>query len=732
MTAWFLVAAGAALLCLGSSLFGRLGFAFGFVMAPLCALAGLHFGVRAGQLAGPIAPTWRAFGRGLLSTAIVLAAPLGVMAASAPWSPSCGVASGLRWYAMMPGASALFGLAIGFGLGQLAVPRVLALALALPVVSAVIGLVYGYLQLPVFAYDPFWGYFPGSLYDEQVSLRPAFYWARLYHAAIAVCFLAALAARRRRRWLALAVVSGTGAITLSSLAPQLGFRQSTQSVIAGLGGKHTTAHFTLYFRAGTDPVVVEQLAEECEFRYARLVELIGAGPPHIDMFFFDSVGHKQQFTGLQGTSIARPWLHQIVTHGLAVPHDVINHELVHVFFASFGDRWFGLPWRGLRLASGLVEGVAVGLDDDDSDDEVHGLAQTMRKDHVLPPLGELMSLRFLLHPPVRAYTAAGSFCRFLVSRFGGRVLPPIYAAGGDDAALVASVGQPLAALEQAWWEFLAARPMPKLPAEAKEALQRPSLFARRCPHELATRRALAFAAMQTDVDRGLAMLDELCREDAGRPEHVALLLKEAINRRRAPLAEAAAWRLFAHPSVGERGLAQASEALGDFAMARGDRATAFGYFSLAESLPAEPPIGRLRRVKREMAALPAGPLAETMVKYLYEDRDKPARAAELVNLAPDVGLYQYLFARQRSGAADIASRQAALLAFDRAIALGLPDERFVKEALVVGIETAVSIGKYDAAARLAVRLHATGDPSAPVWQRRVAFLRQFDKTAAAP
>lgn len=686
--------------CLSSSLLGRLGYAFGFAVTPVLALAALHLGTRAeGRL-----------GRALLAWLPVGAVPLVVMAASAPFSRSCGVASGLRWYALQPVASSITAAIVGVALVRRWPTRGARLAWAWPLATLLVALVFLYRHLPVFAYDPFWGYFPGSLYDEQVSVRPAFYWARLYH-LVAALALWAVAARRRP--IALGLLAATTALAL--LAPQLGFRQTTASITAALGGRRDTAHFSLHVPAATSAATLDRLADECEFRYARLVELLGHGPPRITIFLFDSVESKQRWTGLQGTSIARPWQAQIVTHGLGVPHDSLNHELVHAFFGEYGDPLFGLPWRGLDIASGLVEGVAVALDDDDSDDEVHGLAQTMRKSHQLPPVSELLSLRFLLHPPTRAYTAAGSFCRFLVRRQGGRELAALYHGGAREAVLQAQFGRSLAELERDWWQFLDARPLPPVTAESRDALSRPSIFARRCAHELATKRQAAFAAMGADVDRGLGLLQAICAEDPERPEHLTLVLREALARRRPLLAERTAWALLAHPQASEKHLAQAAEALGDLTIQRGDRFTALGYFALAGRAPAEPGVARLRVVKQHAAGLPAGELAESLVKYLYQDGGKREQAAKLVALQPEVGLYAYLLGRQLQG-------RAAVEALERSQRLGLPDARFVKEALRLGIEQALAAQAFPEAARFASALVEAGEPSGAVWGRRIAFL----------
>src|SRR5439155_477021 len=67
------------------------------------------------------------------------------------------------------------------------------LAMGVVVASVAWGVWRFYAAPPICGYDPFAGYFAGTLYDEEVTITRAFGWARLYHAAGLLLVLAALA-----------------------------------------------------------------------------------------------------------------------------------------------------------------------------------------------------------------------------------------------------------------------------------------------------------------------------------------------------------------------------------------------------------------------------------------------------------------------------------------------------------------------------------------------------------
>ena len=106
------------------------------------------------------------------------------------------------WFAMLPLLSAAMGCGAGVIVGLLRRwrGRVAPTALALGVVVASVG--WGvwrfYAAPPIFGYDPFVGYFAGTLYDEDIAITAAFGWARLYHVAWLVLLLALVRAPPRR------------------------------------------------------------------------------------------------------------------------------------------------------------------------------------------------------------------------------------------------------------------------------------------------------------------------------------------------------------------------------------------------------------------------------------------------------------------------------------------------------------------------------------------------------
>ena len=198
---------------------------------------------------------------------------------------NCNPGIGLVWYVVLPLGSAVFAAALGVALGLATRHRGLAFALA-PLLVALVWSVWRlYTAPPIFVFDPLFGYFAGSVYDERVTVPTALLWARAYHLAIALALLATCAVfldgdtlslrwRSRRRPL-LALTFVVAAAGLYASGPVLGYREDARSIARALGGTRSTRHFVLHYaEAGPYAHELDDVARELEFRWSELAEML--------------------------------------------------------------------------------------------------------------------------------------------------------------------------------------------------------------------------------------------------------------------------------------------------------------------------------------------------------------------------------------------------------------------------------------------------------------------------
>ncbi|HEX7509082.1 MAG TPA: tetratricopeptide repeat protein, partial [Polyangia bacterium] len=253
----------------------------------------------------------------------------------------------------------------------------------------------------------------------------------------------------------------------------------------------------------------------------------------------------------------------------------------------------------------------------------------------------------------RAYTVAGSFCRFLLDQYGSEKLRALYRSAGDFARVY---GHDLPALEADWRAFLTALPVDESShAQAEESFRRPAIFQKVCARELAARVSDARARLGTAPDDSVALLSSACADDPGEPTF-RLDLAEALvavgepDRAIATLAATTASGGLTRPL---RARAASIEAGIHFRAGRLSQAqTALVQVELAATED-----GDLRTARAKQRALRDDDARKSLGRILFGDeRGRPLDAGLVVYLvtefaqkAPDEAIGPYLVGRQLAG-----------------------------------------------------------------------------------
>jgi hypothetical protein len=528
-------------------LFDVLGYDFAFALGFAAALAGVDLGhgvvvrARASGAEGdaPAAALARRIGLALAAALGVLVLPLLLSLANGLRVRNCNLGAGLAFFTLLPVGTAVYAATAGVLVATFVRRRARLVAWLVPILSLAWAAWRLYEGPAVFAFDPFGGYFPGPIYDE--ALRPP---ARLVHfrlvnvvwlgAATALALAAVGRGRDPRRWrrpaLAVALPLLVASAVFFSWRGDLGFYVRRSDLAATLDRTFETEHFVVHYAsaAGKTPADVELQAEDYEFRYAQLVEILGAEPAGpVTVWEFPNADVKKQLVGAGNTLYAKPWTREIFLQAERFPSARLRHELAHVFAGAFGDPMFGIAfrwkWRGPLpvpvLAMGLVEGLAEAADwtDPDGNATIHQDAAAMIADGLAPPLASVVGAGFSAQAGARAYTMAGSFCAFLLETRGPERLRALYRSAGN---FIDVYRAPLATLEAEWRGFLAKQPVSaRDKARASEQFRRPAIFKKVCARELAARVGEARGLERAAPGRAVRLLEEACHDDPHEPSY---------------------------------------------------------------------------------------------------------------------------------------------------------------------------------------------------------------------
>jgi hypothetical protein len=655
----------------------------------------------------PGATVARLYGANLGHAGLLLVGPLAIISANALRVRNCDFAAGLAWFAMLPLLSAAMGTALGTAIGLLwpwqrpLAPSLLALGGVLASIGW--GVWRFYSAPPIFGYDPFVGYFAGSLYDEELAISAAFGWARLYQATLAATALATVALfldggtlALRLRWrgrfgLALVVLGcALFAHGLHARRARLGFVLDGDDVARALGAEKRTEHFVLHYSPnGPYAKQIALDAVDFELRWRQLERLFGAAPAApVHAFLFDSAGQKRALMGAAHTMVAKPWRREVYLQHEGWPAQTLMHELAHVFAGRFGDPLLAISRRGLDVNVGLIEGVAVAASWAGQPLTPHQVVKVLRDAKLVDErtLDQVMGPRFFGLNAGQAYNVAGSFCRFLLDTFGAAKLEQLYRNAGSDEAYRRTYDLEFAELRRQWLAMVDEQSVPQSEvALALDRLRHPSVFGKPCAHALALARQAAHQAAQSgDRARALLLFNQLCADDPRDVDGLVDALDATVAADARPEARAFAQRLLARADLNGILRAHAESALGDLALLDGAAIEARDHYQRALMLPADEAQSRLLTVKRLVASWPAGPSRTAIAQLLVAPASERDSSVDLMSLRglcdadPDRALYRYLLAKQlfaRGRFADI----VALYTTTPRPSEPLPDARFDRE-----------------------------------------------------
>jgi len=466
----------------------------GLVLPAITAISAAFDGARRRQ-----APL-DAFGRGLIFGAVLAVVGLAVVLIHGVRVGFCDVPWGIELYLLAPFPGALlagvWGALVGLLGARVARPgrrrAFLVLgALSAPLGGIVLSLIRFYTSPMVFAFDPFFGYFAGPLYDTVID---PFWTLATYRAGTLLTLLgfgtvAAHFDERlvflgfRQPWLStVAGAAWLGSLLFICEGTALGHFSTRASIAEALGEHVAGARCDVTYSAGILRRDALLFARDCdaELRADEAYFEI-AGPPRVTAFLFANEAEKGRLMGASGTYIAKPWRREIYVQFAAYPHPVVGHELAHVVAGSFGAGPFRVsgPLGGLIPDPGRIEGVAVAASPNDNDDfTLDEWAKTLLDLSLLPPLESVFRLGFLGQNSSTAYTVAGAFVSWFKAHFGAAALRRWYA--GENIETVS--GRTFAQLEAAWrGDLRNVAVAPALLNEAKVRFDRPALFGRHCP-----------------------------------------------------------------------------------------------------------------------------------------------------------------------------------------------------------------------------------------------------------
>ena len=694
----------------------------GYELSEMVALAAGLFGGAPGIAAARLErdSSTRALSRALWFSLWALTIPLAMILLNAIHRPACDPLGGFAMYLALAVPSAVLACVLGVACGFVAPRRAGWLYAAVFAGSLAIALWPVVRGPQVFVFHHLGGMYPGPIYDEAISTSRALWLFRgdtlLYAGACAGIALIAGPPRPRRRGILALLACGVGAAWMSLQAEKLHWKAAASQLDAELGGRMETEHLLLHFPREKKDEERALLARDAENEVRAVARFFGIPPgPRIEIYLYRSAEEKRILIGAAETSFTKPWLRQIHTNDAPAPHPILRHELVHAIGAQVADGPWGVP-GGLVPKMALVEGVAVAADWPPGEFTLHEEARALEDLHRLPDLRRLFRRGFFYaESGPRAYTAAGSFLRFVWETRGPAAFFRLYASP-ESIDLPSLVPEYLRFLQQL-------REPERAVALATQRYSAPPIVRKRCVHEVAALQRLAQAAR--DPHSAAEIWARCAKLEPDDPALLASLRRAQLAAKDPAAAETTEAKALDHPKLSPPLRAQILTDSGDAAWKAGDTSRALARYEEAATLPQTEPAERgltvrLRAVRDLQSWAALRPL-------LAENNNAPEILLHLRDLdlaRPRDGLAAYLLAKQMQNRG--AWPECAVFAAS-ALRRELPGPLFVQEALRMRGIAAWHVGD-DASARAAFT--ALGKDAPP--GRALEVERWLDRLGRGP
>jgi len=444
----------AALICAQIPLLNYLGYEFSFLNA---IVAGFLCGLLAVFLWNSSVPSsvdaYWAFVRLTLSASLaVVLVPFIVISVNAFFVKNCSFTQGFRLYVLyvIPAVVFCVSLATFSSVFARKYKKTLFTVLFLSMLAHI---PYVTLLKPqIFAFNPVAGYFPGFTYDEAMGgevrllvyristiAASAFFFtiSVIIHRFISKGFTRFPSRLHAVHYSAVLIVSLVLCGGLYRISDTLGLSSSASYITRQLGGVQYTRHFKIvYPKKSVKANRLRQIVTLHEYLFDQVCDEYQVSPRRpITVFIYGSPEQKERLIGAAGTDFTKPWLRQ-VNINLGDVDAALKHELVHAMLAEQG-----IPILQVAPNSGLIEGAAVAAERFEFDESLHKLAAGILRLGINPNVAGMFSTTgFFRSYPGVSYVLAGSFCRYLIDRYGVERFKELYRTGNFEARYHKNLG----------------------------------------------------------------------------------------------------------------------------------------------------------------------------------------------------------------------------------------------------------------------------------------------------
>jgi len=284
-----------------------------------------------------------------------------------------------------------------------------------------------YLNPQVFFFNPIYGYFPGTIYDEGLSVSSKLFLYRCINIIFFGIIFLMLRSRikenkRTNKKIIFVVLFISGVFYYFS--PYLGFSTTYGKLNNELPVTLETENFIIHTDTAIPHGKLKLIALNQEFYLQQLESFFEVKQKEkIHSYIFKNNIQKKALFGSGNADVAKPWLNNIYISMDSWEH-TLKHELAHCVSAEFGSGIFKVA-AGFNPA--LIEGIAEAADNSYDDNEIHFMAALAYNNNYKVDISSILKgLNFFSSASSLSYIYSGSFIRYLAENYGISMIKEYY------------------------------------------------------------------------------------------------------------------------------------------------------------------------------------------------------------------------------------------------------------------------------------------------------------------
>ncbi|WP_297842352.1 tetratricopeptide repeat protein [Ignavibacterium sp.] len=349
------------------------------------------------------------------------------------------------------------------------------------VILALIPIAEIYFNPQIYFYSPIIGFFPGTIYDEDLSVNSTL----LIYRGLNLVYFGTFFLFLRKNFIKNKLLTILSFIIIAILfiffSSEFGFATSHDKLKSILNSRIESENFVLnYDEEIIDSSEIKIIILNHEYYFEKLKRELGFCPEEkIVSFLFNDRMQKKNFFGSEQADVAKPWLNEIYLSRDSW-ESTLNHELVHIFSAEIGAGIFKLADS---FNPALIEGFAEAIDNAYDDIDLHLLASAAYHYGFIIFIPDLFSgLNFFKSFSGLSYLYAGSFSKYLIEKYDIESFSLFYHSGNTNKAF----GKSLDELSDEYIEFLKSQKILLSKNQIEYYFGRQSIFQRVCPRQIAS------------------------------------------------------------------------------------------------------------------------------------------------------------------------------------------------------------------------------------------------------